>query len=183
MGKKRLAQMLARAGLHLGVTTVGRMLKEDDGPLLPPRAVLRGSQEGKRAYKPVNSKYPDHVWLVDLTVVPTSAGFWVPWMPFRHAAGVAVVLVDRVCCGSHLATGRGLRGVLEATLVDRHRGFLGRAIRHAGKAPKYLISDKGGQFTAPGFTTWCRGEEGSSLVTLPLASEERLLSLKGSGAH
>jgi hypothetical protein len=25
-----------------------------------------------------------------------------------------------------------------------------------GEAPKYLISDKGGQFTAPGFETWCR---------------------------
>jgi len=32
LGKKRLAQMLARAGLHLGITTVGRMLKEDDTP-------------------------------------------------------------------------------------------------------------------------------------------------------
>jgi hypothetical protein len=29
LGKKRIAQMLARAGLHLGVTTVGRMLKEE----------------------------------------------------------------------------------------------------------------------------------------------------------
>lgn len=29
MGKKRIAQTLARAGLHLGTTTVGRMIKED----------------------------------------------------------------------------------------------------------------------------------------------------------
>ncbi len=28
MGKKRIAQVLARAGLHLGSTTVGRMLKQ-----------------------------------------------------------------------------------------------------------------------------------------------------------
>ncbi len=30
MGKKRIAQTLARAGLHLGVTTVGRILKESE---------------------------------------------------------------------------------------------------------------------------------------------------------
>jgi hypothetical protein len=30
MGKARIAQVLARAGLHLGVTTVGRMLKETE---------------------------------------------------------------------------------------------------------------------------------------------------------
>jgi hypothetical protein len=24
-----------------------------------------------------------------------------------------------------------------------------------GESPKHLISDKGGQFTAPGFTDWC----------------------------
>jgi len=30
MGKVRIAQVLARAGLHLGATTVGRILKETD---------------------------------------------------------------------------------------------------------------------------------------------------------
>ena len=30
MGKTRIAQVLARAGLHLGVTTVGRILKETE---------------------------------------------------------------------------------------------------------------------------------------------------------
>ncbi len=29
LGKAKIAQMLARAGLHLGATTVGRMLKRD----------------------------------------------------------------------------------------------------------------------------------------------------------
>ncbi len=39
MGKKRIAQTLARAGLHLGVTTVGRILKEreDKQPCSAPR--------------------------------------------------------------------------------------------------------------------------------------------------
>ena len=32
MGKKKIAQTLARAGLHLGTTTVGRMLKHTSSP-------------------------------------------------------------------------------------------------------------------------------------------------------
>jgi transposase len=81
MGKKRIAQTLARAGLHLGVTTVGRMLKEE---VSPPPAQSDGVEEHeeKRAYRPVGSKHPNHVWLVDLTVAPTSAGFWAAWTPF-----------------------------------------------------------------------------------------------------
>ena len=33
MGKVRIAQILARAGLHLGPTTVGRILRETEPPL------------------------------------------------------------------------------------------------------------------------------------------------------
>jgi len=29
----------------------------------------------------VRADYPHHVWHVDLTVVPTLFGFWVPWLP------------------------------------------------------------------------------------------------------
>jgi transposase InsO family protein len=34
------------------------------------------------------------------------------------------------------------------------RAFLGRAIHGAGRAPKYLICDKGSQFWCPGFKRW-----------------------------
>ena len=30
----------------------------------------------------VTAKAPDEIWHVDLTTVPTAAGFWVPWVPF-----------------------------------------------------------------------------------------------------
>ena len=61
VGKRRIAQTLARAGLHLGVTTVGRMLKED-GAAPPPAESGAGEEpEGKKAYKPVTSKHPNHV--------------------------------------------------------------------------------------------------------------------------
>ena len=34
--------------------------------------------------------------------------------------------------------------------------FLGRTIHAAGRAPKHLITDKGGQFWCEGFKAWCR---------------------------
>mgnify|MGYP001816878414 CR=1 FL=1 len=73
MGKVKIAETLCRAGLHLGVTTVGRILKEepqsDPGDAAPSTRV-------------VTAKWPNHVWHVDLTAVPTSMGFWAPWVPF-----------------------------------------------------------------------------------------------------
>jgi transposase InsO family protein len=30
----------------------------------------------------VTAKHPGEVWHIDLTTVPTAAGFWVPWLPF-----------------------------------------------------------------------------------------------------
>ncbi len=77
LGKAKIAQMLARAGLHLGVSTVGRMLKRH--PLTDDIAVEERAMATGRV---VTAKHSNHVWHVDLTTVPTSAGFWVPWMPF-----------------------------------------------------------------------------------------------------
>ncbi len=36
------------------------------------------------------------------------------------------------------------------------RAFLGRTIGQNEKAPKYIISDRGGQFDCPGFRDWAR---------------------------
>jgi len=30
----------------------------------------------------MTATYANHVWHIDLTTVPTGAGFWVPWVPF-----------------------------------------------------------------------------------------------------
>ncbi len=78
MGKVKIAETLARAGLHLGSTTVGRMLKEKRRRPHPPAD--DAETDGKR--RVVTAKRPNHLWHVDLTVVPTGAGFWVPWSPF-----------------------------------------------------------------------------------------------------
>ena len=73
MGKVKIAETLCRAGLHLGVTTVGRILKEE------PQSNPADEPPSTRV---VTAKHPNHVWHVDLTAVPTSAGFWAPWLPF-----------------------------------------------------------------------------------------------------
>ena len=66
MGKVKIAETLCRAGLHLGVSTVGRILKET------PQPRPEGAAPSTRV---VTADRPNHVWHVDLTAVPTSAGF------------------------------------------------------------------------------------------------------------
>jgi transcriptional regulator with XRE-family HTH domain len=76
MGKVKIAQTLARAGLHLGATTVGRILKEHSRPAPVERAA--GNTGTARV---VTARFPNHVWHIDLTTVPTVSGFWVAWAP------------------------------------------------------------------------------------------------------
>ena len=74
LGKVKLAQILARAGLHLGPTTVRRMLRDTRWP--EPR-------KAPQAVTPVvTARHPNHLWYVDLTPVPTALGFWTSWVPF-----------------------------------------------------------------------------------------------------
>ncbi|MBP90676.1 MAG: hypothetical protein CMJ64_28855, partial [Planctomycetaceae bacterium] len=74
MGKVKIAQTLCRAGLHLGATTVGRILKESPQPTPQEPSVAMG--------RVVTAKEPNHVWHVDLTTVPTGSGLWTSWLPF-----------------------------------------------------------------------------------------------------
>ena len=80
MGKKGIAQALARAGLHLGTTTVGRMLKENT-----PWERKADASQTPTKMRVVTSNRPNHVWHVDLTIVPTGRGFWCAWLPFALA--------------------------------------------------------------------------------------------------
>lgn len=76
MGYERMAQVLARAGLVLGATTIRRIVRERVGP------PDDDAEMAVRRRRRVVAKYPGHVCHVDLTTVPTRAGFWVPWFPF-----------------------------------------------------------------------------------------------------
>ena len=65
LGKVRIAQTLARAGLHLGATTVGRMLKRDLS-----KEDVGAEEPAPTIGRVVTAKSPNHIWHVDLTTVP-----------------------------------------------------------------------------------------------------------------
>jgi transcriptional regulator with XRE-family HTH domain len=65
MGSRRIARVFARAGLHLGATTVRRMIKPASKPK-PPSSRLSNARV-------VTATRPNHLWHLDLTIVPPSA--------------------------------------------------------------------------------------------------------------
>lgn len=77
MGKKKMANVLCRAGLHLGPATIRRMLRETKRSK-PTRPSLFESDGSRRDGAP--SERGLHC---DLTTVPTALGFWVPWSHSR----------------------------------------------------------------------------------------------------
>ena len=143
-----MAEMLCRAGLHLGSTTVGRILKES-----PRSAPTEVSGTTSRV---VAAKEPNHVWHVDLTVVPTGRGFWAPWLPFAlpqrwpFCCWLAVI-VDHY-------SGRAMGFAVFTKRPDSLsvRTFLGRTITRAKATPKYLICDKDSIFWCEAFKYWCK---------------------------
>jgi transposase InsO family protein len=148
MGKVRIAQVLARAGLHLGSTTVARMLTTSARP--EPAAAVADRRRRLRSTR------PGQIWHIDMTTVPTACGFWVPWLPWAlpqrwpFCWWVAVVV-------DHFS--RRIMGFTAFTHNPTSlavRQLLGRAIRNAGAAPAHLITDQGTQFTDTGFRRWCR---------------------------
>ncbi len=148
MGTARIAAVLSRAGLHLGRTTVRRMLKRRPRRVAPAATV--------RSEHFIRSSRPSHIWLVDLTTVPTLAGFWIPWLlwslpqrlPFSCWVAVGVDHFSRRIMGVRAFRGRPTAKAMSA--------FLAGMIRAAGQAPRHLITDRGREFTARSFRRGCR---------------------------
>ncbi len=147
MGKVRIAQLLCRAGLHLGSTTVRRMLQDS-----PKREPHRAAE----CVRGINARHPNHVWHVDLTTVPTALGFWTPWLPFALPqrwpfCWWLAVVVDHYS--------RRAMGVVVLTRLPSSAQiqlFLADVVRRAGITPRHLITDHGKQFVAAAFRRWCR---------------------------
>jgi transposase-like protein len=166
MGKVRRAQLLARAGLHLGATTIARIWKETE-PL--PGDVCAGAPEIDAVTTcVVTAKHPGHTWHLDLTTVPTWSGFWVPWMPF------AVPQSWPFCWWVAVAVDHFSRAVVGFAVFFKRptssevQRFLDRAIHRTGRPPKYVITDKGTQF-------WCKSFKRarvSDRASVPSASSE-----------
>jgi len=148
MGKVKIAQTLCRAGLHLGATTVGRIVKE------PPPSMPQDSKP--TASTVVTAKEPDHVWHVDLTAVPIGAGLWTSWLPFALPQSwpfcwwVAVVVDHFSRRIVHVGVFRkrpDCRGICT---------FLGRTIHVANATPKYIICDRDSIFDCDNFQRWVK---------------------------
>ena len=139
--------MLCRAGLRLGSTTVGRMLKEFPAPKPPDSATS--------PVRVVTAKEPNQVWHVNLTAVPTGAGLWAPWSPFAlpqcwpFCWWIAVVIdhYSRRAMAFAVFSKRPTSVAISA--------FLGKAICSA-KRPKYLVCYRDKIFTADNFKRWLK---------------------------
>ncbi len=150
--KKKIAETLARAGLHLGTTTVSRMLKQKLRHIPTPS----DDTQSDGADRVVTAKCPGNLWHIDLTVVPTAFGFWVSWFPlslsqrwpFCHWLALVEDHFSRRVMGFAVFKSQ--------PTSEQVRAFLGRTISKAGAPPKHLVCDKGRQFWCKGFKAWCK---------------------------
>ncbi len=158
MGRKRVTNVLARAGLHLAPSTVRRMLLKKNMPPKPPptQPASGNAKSGNSAGRErrVRADYPHHVWHVDLSVVPTLFGFWVPWLPqaltqvWPFAWWLGVVL-------DHFSRAPVASAVFKKEpTADEVCALLDAAVDKAGRAPRYVVSDKGAQFHSE-YRDWC----------------------------
>ena len=140
---------LARAGLHIGRTTVQRILKEK--PANEPRPDSSGKQTR------IVAKYPSHTWHADLTAVPISGGFWVRWIPnaLRQRWPVCWWVLNVVDHFSRRSM--GLAVFKTSPTSEEVTDALTRITLKECVKPKHLIVDQGPQFKCKHFEqVWCK---------------------------
>jgi transposase InsO family protein len=148
MGKVKIAQVLSRAGLHLGVSTVGRMLKEPPCPRPKVERPARG--------RVVTAREPGHLWHIDLTVVPIGQGFWTTWLPF------ALRQKWPFCWWCGVVVDHFSRRIMNIGLFANRPDcrtictFLGQTVHQAGAAPKYIVCDRESIFDCDAFRRWVK---------------------------
>jgi len=148
MGTRRIARVLARAGLHLGATTVHRMLKP------APKPTPKSDTPSKPRAVTANS--PNYVWHLDLTTVPTIGGFWISWWPFAIPQRWPFCWWVAVVIDHFSRRAMGTTHFKQEPSAGDVTTFLDRACRKFGRRPGHLITDHGPQFTADAFIAWCR---------------------------
>ena len=153
MGKVKIAEVLARAGLHLGSTTVGRMLQGPNKTFDKPSAK---SCDESATGRIVTAKRPNHVWHIDLTIVPTGAGLWCSWLPLALPQRWPFCWWVAVAVDHYSRRAMGVATFKQQPTSQAVRTFLGRTIAKARQKPKYIVCDRGVQFDCHGFRDWCR---------------------------
>jgi len=161
MGRRRIAGFLARAGLHIAPTTVRRMLNRKPAAEPPaPLASVENPDQPLASVKPrtVIANYPNHVWGVDTTAVPTSAGFWTSWFPFSLAQSWPFCFWVAVVIDHWSRRSLGLAAFKRRPTADEICIVLDEAARRTGRMPKYTVSDQGSEFGEE-YLEWCDDHE------------------------
>ena len=127
-GKKKIAQILLRHQWKLSPRTIGRMLRETPQRPEPCPTSARATT--------VRGDHPNHLWLLDITRIPTL-------FPFLC---LHLMVVLDACSRLPLAATLRIGEPSAQTAV----GLLGRAIATHGR-PRHLVTDQGSQFTADEF--------------------------------
>ena len=104
----------------------------------------------------VTAKRPNHVWHVDLTTVPTGAGFWVSWLPLALPQCWPFCYWLAVAVDHYSRRAMGCAAFKTQPTSQMVRAFLGRTMAKAKTTPKYIVCDRGKQFDCAGFRDWCR---------------------------
>lgn len=153
-GKRRMAHVLARAGLVLSASSVARLARRS-APTRPQGPSLKSPRpEATTPVRVVTAKRPHHVWHVDITTLPTGSGFWVPWLPQALAqvwpfSWHVVVVLDHFS-RAIVHAGVFLREPSAAQLCR----LLDVAAASVGSAPHYVVTDRGTQFRSE-YLEWC----------------------------
>jgi transposase InsO family protein len=127
-GKKKIAETLLRNAWRISARTVGRIRREAPPPPEPEEHLARPTT--------VRGDHPNHLWLVDLTEIPTLF----PFLPLH-----LMVVLD--AC-SRLPLAAALR--LTRPSARFAARLLKRAVLTHGR-PRHLVVDQGSQFTAREF--------------------------------
>jgi len=179
LGRFKIADILARAGLHLSASTVKRCIDElpiDPTTIEIPPDALPSDESEKSGNHEVQAWYINHVWSGDLTEVSTTNGLWCPWIPF------AVPQLFPYCWWVYVVVDHYSRRIMgfaifktQPTTEDICRA-MDRICTENGIKPKYFVSDQGVQFDSCDFRSWCNnnsvknrygavGKHGSIAVT------------------
>ena len=122
----------------------------------PPEQDASDDEHGEQAAKPeIIARYPDHVWHVDLTVVPILFGMALRFLPFSMPqcwpwAWYTLAVVDhysRRCMG--------LVAFAKRPSSEDVQQALARIIKETGTPPRYIICDRDSIFDCQAFREWC----------------------------
>ena len=155
LGRQKVADILARTGLHMSGSTVGRIVNEP--PIDPSKIESPEKPESPNPQREIIANYSDHVWSLDFTEVPTETGFWVPWKPNSITqcwpyCWHVLNLVDHFSRRSP-----GMAVFDKAPTSEAMTAELARIIDEQGCKPKHIVVDHGPQFDCEHFRDWCKG--------------------------